>query len=168
MQRLFLLVAATLALAAAADSSAGAATAVGRSGDWQVFTHTGAEGQTCFATSAPRSSEPAAAKRDAVAAFISAWPKDGVKAEFSVKLGYPAKASAEASATIDGIAFRLTARGDRAFVLDAIEELKLIEAMKKGATLLVQAVSERGTVTRDIFSLAGLSQALQSLLGACG
>lgn len=159
---------AALALAAAWASLGQAATVVSRSGEWQVYSHTGGDGQACFATSAPRSSEPAGAKRDAIAVFISAWPKEGVKTEFSVKLGYPARPTGEATAIVDGTAFKLAARGDRAFVLDPIEELKLIEAMKKGTTLLVQAVSERGTVTKDVFSLSGLSQALQGVLGACG
>jgi len=40
--------------------------------------------------------------------------------------------------------------------------------MKKSKQLVVTGTSQRGTVTRDTYSLAGLSDALQKIHEACG
>ena len=92
---------------------------------------------------------------------------DGVKAEISVKLGYPIKTGSDITVMVGNDTFTLFPKEERAYVADATEELKLIEAMKKGSKLTVQATSERGTATTDTYSLAGLSQALQALAAAC-
>jgi invasion protein IalB len=100
--------------------------------------------------------------------YISAWPKDGVKAEVSVKLGFPVKSGSDVKVSIDKDSFKLFPKDERAFVADATQELKLIEAMKKGTRLKVEAKGERGTTTTtDTYSLSGFSQAIQALAAAC-
>ncbi len=59
----------------------------------------------------------------------------------------------------------LFGREDRAYVADPTEELKLVEAMKKGQKLVIQATSERGTTTTDTYSLQGFLQAFQAVAG---
>jgi invasion protein IalB len=90
-----------------------------------------------------------------------------VKTEVSIKLGYPARKGADITVTVGTSAFKLFATGDRAFVADATEELKLVEALRKGTSLTVQATSERGTQTKDTYSLQGLNQALQAMVAGC-
>jgi invasion protein IalB len=138
----------------------------GRFGDWSFNVAEG-DHKLCFAATQPKEKEPAAANRAKVLLYISAWPKEGVKSEVSVKLGYPIKPGSDVTITIGNDAFKLFAKDERAFVADPTEELKLIEAMKKGSKLLVQASSERGTATSDTYSLSGLSQALQALATSC-
>lgn len=141
---------------------------VTKTGDWTVYAHDSKSSRICFVTAQPRSTDPKGVNRDAAHFFVSGWPKDGIKSEISIKLGYSAKKDADISVTIGTTAFRLFASNDRAFVADPTEELKLIEALKKGSSMIVQATSERGTVTRDTYSLQGLSQALQAMLSGCG
>ncbi len=139
---------------------------VGRFGDWILSVAQG-ESKICYAATQPKAKEPANANRAKVLLYISAWPKDGVKSEVSFKLGYPIKAGSEVTVLIGKDSFSLFAKEDRAFVDDPTEELKLIEAMKKGSKLLVKATSEKGTATTDTYSLSGLSQALQALATSC-
>ncbi len=139
----------------------------GAFGDWLVHRNAGDGPRICFAASQPKSKEPAGANRAKVVLYVSAWPKDGVKAEFSAKLGYRLSPTAPVSATIDDTAFRLFADDDRAYVADAAEEAKLIEAMRKGSKLVLQATSTRGTQTTDTYSLAGFGQALDAITSAC-
>jgi invasion protein IalB len=139
----------------------------GRFGDWIVHQNAGEGPKICFAASQPKIKEPASANRSKVVLYVSAWPKEGVKSEISVKLGYPIKSDAPVAVMVGTDSFQLFANDDRAYVSDATEELKLIDAMKKGSTLTVQATSARGTQTKDTYSLQGIGQALSALATAC-
>ncbi len=136
-------------------------------GDWIVHQNSGEGPKICFAATVPKTKEPAGANRAKIVLYVSAWPKEGVKSEISIKLGYRIKPNSPIAATIGNDSFELFAQEDRAYVADATQELKMIEAMKKGAKLVVKAVSTRGTQTTDTYSLQGLGQALQAVATAC-
>lgn len=162
-----LLLAAALGVAAL-PALAQATRTVGKFGSWTVIAHEAQGTRLCFATMQPSSSEPAGANRDVVHFYISAWPREGVKTEVSVKVGYPVKKGSTVTVTIGTTVFNLFVANDRAFVADATQELKLVEAMKKGSMMMVEGVSERGTQTKDVYSLSGLTQALQAVTNGCG
>lgn len=143
------------------------ATVAGTFGDWSVYTSQTGDTKICFAAAAPSEKKPAAANRATTLLYISAWPKDGVRSEVSVKLGYPIKAGSAITVSVGKDAFSLFPKDERAYVADATQELKLIEALKKGAKATVAATSERGTETTDTYTLTGLSQALQTMAAAC-
>jgi hypothetical protein len=140
---------------------------IGTYSSWTSFTHGEAPGLLCFATSQPAKQEPANTKRDPAFIYVSSWPKDGVKAEISVKIGYALRKGSDVTLAIGSSNFKLFVHGDRAYVADATEELKLLEAMRKGSTMTVQGTSERGTSTTDTYSLSGISQALQAVATNC-
>lgn len=149
-----------------------AASAVRTFNSWTLYSETGQQ-QICFLATPPAETAPAGIKRDVAMLYVSAWPRDGVRSEFSVKLGFPPRRASEpvVSVSLPGSAapssFRMVFKDDRAFVMDATQELKLLEAMKKGTRLTVQAVSERGTTVTDTYSLTGASAAMQALSGGC-
>ncbi|WP_439544291.1 invasion associated locus B family protein [Hyphomicrobium sp.] len=136
-------------------------------GDWIVHQNNGEGSKICFAATLPKSKEPATANRAKIVFYISAWPKDGVKSEISIKLGYPIKPNSPIAVSVGEDEFELFAQDDRAYVADATQELKMIESMKKGPKLVVKATSARGTQTVDTYSLKGLGQALQAIAAAC-
>lgn len=158
---------AVMAMVSLATGPASAADQLAKYQSWTLFMHKADKGTTCFVASQPTEMLPKGANRDAAYFYISAWPKEGVKTEVSVKLGYPIKKGAQVSVKIGSDPFKLFADDERGFVADPTEELKLIEAMKKGSTMQVQATSQRGTDTTDTYSLAGLKQALQGLAEKC-
>ncbi len=84
-----------------------------------------------------------------------------------VKLGYALRKGSDVTLAVGSSSFKLFVSGDRAYVADATEELKLLEAMRKGSTMTVQGTSERGTSTTDTYSLAGISQALAAVASNC-
>lgn len=135
--------------------------------DWALYTDDASPHQFCFITSTPKSSEPADAKREAPRIYISAWPKDGVKGELSVRLGFAAKKGGDVTAAVGTQSFRLFSSGERAYVEDATAELKLLEAMRKGARLTVTATTSTGTNVTDNYSLSGLGQAMGELQSTC-
>lgn len=156
-----------LTTASPITAAAQGAVETGRHGAWIMHQSADAASKSCFAAAQPTAKEPAGANRGRTLLYVTAWPKEGVKAEVSIKLGYPIKAGSDITVTVGNDAFALFPNEERAYVADATEELKLIEAMRKGSKLTVQATSERGTATTDTYSLSGLSQALQALAAGC-
>ena len=93
-------------------------------GDWTAHTHQDAKAKICYAASQPKTQEPKAAKRDPAFFYVSAWPKDGVKTEVSVKIGYPLKKDSEVTVTVGKDTFKLFTNSERAFVSDPAQELQ--------------------------------------------
>jgi invasion protein IalB len=136
-------------------------------GDWQLYADPNSPHLFCFVSSEPKSSDPSGTTRSSPRIYITAWPKDGVKAEISVRMGFPVKAGSEPSVKVGDAAFKLFSADDRIYVKDATQELKLVDAMKKGANLTAEATSERGKTISDSYSLTGLGQAMTKLQAEC-
>ncbi len=58
-------------------------------------------------------------------------------------------------------------QNDGAWVKNAAEEAQMVEAMRKGADLVVKSVSGHGTKTTDTYSLKGLAQAIDKVAEEC-
>jgi invasion protein IalB len=58
-------------------------------------------------------------------------------------------------------------QNDGAWIKNAAEEARLVEAMRKGSELVVKGMSARGTLTTDNYSLRGLTQALDRVSQEC-
>jgi hypothetical protein len=110
---------------------------------------------------------PKKASRGAPRAYISAWPKDGIRGEVSFRMGFKIKKSTQGTASIGPGGFKLFGSNDRAFVSDSTQELKLIEAMRRGSTMTVAIAPDHGTTVTDTYSLSGVGIALQKLQETC-
>jgi invasion protein IalB len=147
--------------------SAEQVTRVNTYGEWELMADSNDPHLFCFVTSEPKSSVPSDAQRQPPRAYISAWPKDGIRAEVSFRMGFRIKKNAPGMATISPSGFRLFGSGDRAYVSDSTRELKLVEAMRKGSTMTVAATSDQGATVTDTYSLIGIGTALQKLQETC-
>ncbi len=136
-------------------------------GDWSVFIYDDAGSRVCFAATAPTDMQPKTAKRTPVVFYVTAWPKDGIRNEISVKLGYSIKAKSAAAVTAGSQHFALPGDDDKAYAKDPSEEQKLLAAMAGGGTMVVKATSAKGTATADQYSLEGASAAVRKLQEAC-
>jgi invasion protein IalB len=151
---------------ASAPLAAETMTRVDTYGDWTLLTDSETPHLFCFVTSEPKSSAPSDTQRQAPRAYVSAWPKDGIRSEVSFRVGFKLKKSTQGTASVGAGGFKLFGSSDRAFVSDSTQELKLLEAMRKGSTMAVAIASEHGTVT-DTYSLSGVAAALQKLQETC-
>jgi Invasion associated locus B (IalB) protein len=135
--------------------------------DWQVFIHDAKDEKVCFAASAPKEMLPKGVNRGSVFLYLTTWAKDGVRNEFSVKIGYTLKPESVPVVEVGSDKFQLYPKDDKAFMRDPAEERKLIESMRKGSDLSVKGVSTRGTETTDTYSLKGLGAALTHVEASC-
>lgn len=134
--------------------------------DWSAYAATGSP-KVCFAVAKPTDSNPKKIKRGPIFFYISRWPGDNVMDEISVKMGYPFSEGAKATLTVGTAKFELFTKEEGAFVEKPDMETKIIEAMKAGSTMKINGKSARGTATSDVYSLNGLSDALERAAKEC-
>jgi len=145
------------------------ATLLGQFGDWGAYKATPGGKMVCFALSKPTSATttPPGRNRDPSYAFISTRPAEKVKNEISVIVGYPQKAGFDATAVVGPAKYPMYTQDDGAWVKNAAEEAHLVEALRKGQSLVVSSESARGTKTTDTYSLKGLADALDKVAAEC-
>ena len=127
----------------AAASPTDQAVLLGQFGDWGAYRASPGGKKVCFALSKPTSAatEPAGRNRDASYAFVSTRPSEKVKNEVSVIVGYPQKPGHDATAAIGSATYAMYTQNDGAWVKNAAEEAQLVDAMRKGADLVVKSES---------------------------
>ncbi|MGE0611877.1 MAG: invasion associated locus B family protein [Hyphomicrobiales bacterium] len=152
---------------AATPAYSQAAKFVERFGDWMAYASDAGGKKICFAVSEPKDMKPKGVKRGPVYFYISEWPAEKVSGEISVKMGYPLKEGNDVEVKIGGDTFKLFVKDEGAYVESADTEKKLVEAMKKGSTMVIQGRSTRGTLTTDEYSLSGATAALDRSQTEC-
>ena len=145
------------------------ATLLGQFGDWGAYKASPGGKTVCFALSKPTSAvtDPAGRNRDPSYAFVSTRPAEKVKNEVSVIVGYPQKPGADATATVGTANYAMYTQNDGAWIKNAAEEAQMVDAMRKGADLVVKSVSSHGTKTTDTYSLKGIAEALDKVTAEC-
>jgi invasion protein IalB len=148
------------------------ATLLGQYGDWGAYTASPGGQKVCFALAKPTASVDNPPNRrtaaNVVYLFVSTRPAEKVSNEISVLItGYAFKPNSEASVAVGGATFSMYTQNDGAWVKNAAEETKLVEAMRKSADVVIKATTSRGTQTTDTFSLKGISQAVDRVAQEC-
>lgn len=153
-----------------------APTALGDFGAWRAFAFQGPNGKQCYALGTPQSSEPrdiqpGTARRGSTNLFITHRPGQNVRNEISVMIGYAFKANSNATIEVVSSAgtrrFTLFTRDQGAWLQNAAEEAQLVEAMRRGREMRVRGTSQRDTNTTDVYSLNGISQAVDRISQEC-
>jgi invasion protein IalB len=148
------------------------ATLLGQYGDWGAYTASPGGQKVCFALAKPTSSVDVPPNRrtaaNAVYMFISTRPAEKVSNEISMLVtGYVFKPNSEASVAVGGATFAMYTQNDGAWVKNAAEEAKLLDAMRKSGDIAIKATTSRGTQTTDTFSLKGIAQATDRATQEC-
>ena len=145
------------------------ATLLGQFGDWGAYKASPGGKTVCFALSRPTQAvtDPPERNRDPSYAFVSTRPAENVKDEVSIIVGYPQKEGVDASAIIGTASFVLYTQNDGAWVKNAAEESAMVDAMRKGAEMVIKSVSTHDTKTTDTYSLQGISAALDKVAAEC-
>lgn len=137
--------------------------------DWNVFTE--ASPKECWGVSVPKETvntkdgKPVQVQRSSIQLFVTYRP--GKAAEISFTGGYPFAKGSTVGMDVDGAKFELFTDGEWAWTGGANEDAALLAAMKKGTNAVLTARSERGTQTKDSFSLRGFSAAVAEAESRC-
>jgi invasion protein IalB len=142
---------------------------LGQYGDWGAYSATPAGKKICFALARPASSQttPANRPRDPAYMFVSSRPSEKVRDEVSIIIGYGFKLNTDATIDLGGANYAMYTQNDGAWIKNAAEETRLVDAMRKGSDLQVKGTSARGTQSVDTYSLKGIAQALDRVAQEC-
>ncbi len=144
-------------------------TLLGTFDTWGAYTASPGGKKICFALAKPSKSEtsPPNRPRDPIYLYVSSRPAEKVKDEVSVIIGYGFKPNTDATLDLGGASYVMYTQADGAWLKNAAEEGKLVEAMRKGGELTIKGTSARGTGSTDMFSLKGLALALDKVGEEC-
>lgn len=173
MKTLAALATALLSIAFAVPASAAGAPAyLGGFHDWAAYTRGSGQDRVCYALSEPKAKEPARARRDPVYFLINDWPGRRSKGEAEIVPGYPYRDGSTVTVQVGSAKFAFFTKNEGkaggAWVLNPDDATKLLDAMEGGVTAIVTGTSRRGTVTKDIYGLSGLGDAVNKIHQACG
>jgi hypothetical protein len=141
---------------------------IGSFSGWDAYEHTDKGAKLCYLHALPKKKEPASAKRGEIYILVTHKPMDKIRNEVSIYFGYPLKQAAAAQAVIGPTTIDMFTHEEAAWAADAATDQKLVDALRKGKTLVVKGESARGTKTTDTYELGGFTEALQAIDKACG
>jgi invasion protein IalB len=157
----FVVAAACLAAPAAADRSA-----QGRFKDWAVYTETSGNDLICYAATEATSKSPSRANHGGVWYYVTSWKSGAARSQPSVKVGYDFKEGSGPKAKVGRSSWTLFPSGREAFADDA-DDAAIVEALRSGSSLAVEATSARGTKVSYKFSLSGSAAAIDKAAELC-
>jgi len=161
------IVVATAAWGLAEPASAQDVRYIGTHGAWSSFRFTENGNPVCYIASKPTKMQPANVRHGDVYLLVTDRPAEDSRNVVSLMVGYPYRSGSDVTVSIGSHMFRLFTKGDTAWSISAEMDQALVAAMKAGATLLVKAISSRGTNTAYSFSLSGVTAALREIESAC-
>jgi len=134
--------------------------------DWSAYSLTEGGQTVCFAVSEPQDKLPKAVKHGDVFFLVSNW-NGGSKGEPSLVTGYSFKTGSAVTAEIGSSKWNLFTNNNGAWIREAADESKLINAMKRGSSMRMKGTSARGTATEYQISLSGVTKALNAINSSC-
>jgi hypothetical protein len=136
-------------------------------GKWQAFSSQQGRNKVCYALSKAEARLPANLKDVDGLLFVSSRPAEGVRNEISFVMNFDLKEGVEHQAIIGDERFALVAKGQNMWLKNPAEEPRMLDSLRKGASLEIKGTSRRGNPTSDKYSLAGLTQTVKRAEDAC-
>jgi hypothetical protein len=134
-----------------------------------IFSHWGAfrdkDARRCFAISEP--SRRARAGEPRAFASVGYWPERGVNGQAHFRLSAAKRAQSAVLLKIDDRTFQLVAGARDAWARDARSDAEIVAAMRTGVAMTIETRSERGSMVRDNYGLAGAATAIDASAIAC-
>ncbi|MEM6626710.1 MAG: hypothetical protein AAF719_08410 [Pseudomonadota bacterium] len=157
----FALIAASVGPAAAAKVNA-----VGQFKDWRVYTERVNGDLVCFASTSATDKAPKKVSHGDVSFYVASWRSGAGANQPSLKVGYDLRPDLPPEMVVGRQRWRMYSADNEGFLEDK-DERAVVNALKKGSQLRVEAVSSRGTRTAYYFSLRGSSAAIDRARSAC-
>lgn len=134
---------------------------------WSVFTREIGGDRICFAATSADDKTPKSVNHGDIFFMVATWKSGAAQEQPSFMAGYNLKDAPAPTVRIGAQSWSMYADQNEAFVEAAKDEQAIVAAMRKGADMRVTAVSSRGTTTGYMFSLQGVSAALDRAREAC-
>ena len=140
---------------------------LGTNRDWHAFQYMENGNRVCYMASRPLEEEGDYTRRGDVFVLVTHRPAENSRDVVSFIAGYSYEDEGEVTVTIGGNTFRLFTEDDTAWARDEATDQRLVQAMRRGADMVVRGTSSRGTLTTDTYSLFGFTATYNEITGAC-
>lgn len=154
------------AVALAAPLAMADPVAVGRYKDWAVFTDTAGGETLCYAATPATDKAPKAADHGEVWFYVTSWKSGRAHNQPSLKVGFDLREDMAPKLRVGRSSWTLFGVGREAFA-DDLDDPRIVNAVKKGSELRIEAVSARNTQVAYHFSLSGSAAAIDKAAEAC-
>jgi hypothetical protein len=135
--------------------------------DWETYIINSETGKVCFAQSKPILQSPKNNPRDA-RLFISFRPSEKIINEISITAGYEFNKKNSITAKSGKNKYNFDMSQEKfAWMADNKQEKKMIRTMKKGSRIMVTGYNQKGSQTRDHYSLLGFTKAYNAAKANC-
>jgi len=147
---------------------------VGSYSDWKALTfqeqgaNQGEIKSGCYTIAEPIRKEGAYTTRKPVYALVTHRPSDKKLNVITIIAGYQFKDGSDATVEVGDEKFSLFTKEDMAWARSDEDDAKIVDAMKRGADMVVHGTSSKGTETKDTYSLIGFTKAYNAIGQACG
>ena len=142
---------------------------IGDYGDWSAYTFKEGNATVCYMASTPKSDEGAYKKRGDIYAVVTHRPKDKSFDVVNFVAGYTFKPDSKFTVKVGKETFTsFFVEDDKAWTLNDTADKALVKAMVRGERMIVEGVSNRGTQTKDTYSLKGFARAYKAINAKCG
>lgn len=145
-----------------AAPSAVAREALGAFGEWGAFVDSRPE-RLCYAVSQPTTT---AGARSAYLT-VTTWPGKATREQIGVVSGVRYRAGSVVTARIGSASFKLFTKDDGAWTDDAAADARMITAMRRGSSLVLEGRTQQNKAFTQRYSLRGVSAALDAARLAC-
>ena len=140
---------------------------VGKFKDWEAMVIVEQAGKVCFAQSVPVLQSPKSNLREA-RMFVSFRPGEKVSNEISITSGYEFNKKNIITATSGKSKYKFDiAQEGFAWIADNKLENKMIKTMKRGSRIMVTGYNQKGSQTKDHYSLLGFTKAYNAAKTSC-
>jgi hypothetical protein len=144
-----------------------AAKQIGTFEDWSAHAEGKGNARTCWIHSKPVKDEGKYSKRGRIDVFVSHIPRENIFNQVQFTAGYTFKKGSLTEVAIGNKKFELFTNGDTAWATDSKDDKAIVSAMRGGAKMIVIGRSSRGTLTKDTYSLTGITAAYKAIGKAC-
>jgi hypothetical protein len=158
----------TLAFIACAVSAVAAPPKeVANNGKWRGYTFDENGKTGCYMLTQPEKNEGNYTQRGPIYLFVTHRPAMKIFDEVTIDTGYTFEKDSTVKVTIGNRDFTMVTDAGRAWVESAATDKQLVDAMKRGSSMTVRGVSNRGTRTTDVYSLSGFSATYKAVANVC-
>lgn len=149
-------------------AASGKALKLGEFGEWVAYASPQpGPSRVCYALAQAKARAPSSVQDTPGYLFVSSRPAEKVWHEVSLVMGYPLKEEGDVKVAVGQANFAFAAKGGSAWVRNPAEEARVVDAMRRGASLDAKATSQRGNATSDRYRIDGLAQALERVDREC-
>ena len=140
---------------------------VGKFKDWEAMVIVEQAGKVCFAQSDPVLQAPKSNIREA-RMFVSFRPGEKISNEISITGGYEFNNKNSITATSGKSKYKFDiAQEGFAWIANNKVENKMIKTMKRGSRIMVTGYNQKGSQTKDHYSLLGFTKAYNAAKTSC-